>query len=431
MKKENKKLLLIIPSLTLTFLSLASFSPYFEQNTTDNEISELELVKKLHGQYHVEGKAIAKTTYPSSYSSLNTTDVINVDRDYGTIIIDNNSHSIVNDYEGNVKNIYYDDGNGKIVSDYYTYDGKTVTEQVYDSLSASYFENNYPNPLLYVDSLDLTLNSKNKFALSNKKAGLILNYYFGLTNGVKNSLISYDESTDSCNLSFETSEIGGAYVLSSGSQIQFSTTVDVSLNLSFSNVNFERISAANEPNDDLRTALDKINNNYTIVLSSDSMTSSIGFYVTSVGVLVKNDYNFYGIEEGDEFYLVSSNNKYSKYTYSPTAGVTWFYEGEVGMDTILPKYSLVSEKIFDHDNGNIYTLKQQAKRFVAPFFSPVSYSLGDDNGRNGFIKINDNKEVQLISTTNYYSGSYVTYNQNFLNINTTSFPSYFNPTDVL
>lgn len=431
MKNRNKKLYIFIPSILLSFFSLASFTLVANQENESVTYSVDDLIKKFHGAYHVEGVANAKTTYPSSYSSLNTADVINVDRDYGTIQIDGTSHSIVNDYSNGTKNIYYDDGNGKLVSDYYTYDGKTVAQQVYDSLSASYFENNYPNPLLYIDGLDLTSNGTNSFVLSNKKAGLILNYYFSLTNSVSNCVITYSEESNSWLLNFEVSDIGGAYVLTSGSQIQFSTAVEASLSLSFDDISFERVSDANETNEELRTSLDKIDNNYTIVLSSDSMTSSVGFYVTSVGILVKKDFNFYGIEEGDEFYLVSSNNKYSKYTYSPTAGVAWFYGGEVNNDTILPKYSLVSEKIFDHDNGNIYTLKQQAKRYVAPYFSPISYSLGDDNGRNGYIKINDEKKVELISTTYYYSGSYITYNQNFLDIGTTSFPSYFNPTDVL
>jgi len=431
MRKYKAKL------ITLAFVSsslLMSFSP-MEENASRAVVLDLRywIVESLTSPFHLDARAKTVTEYPSNYSSLNTTTITNIDRDYGTVKIDGKDHSAVIDYENGNGLTYYEDDKGKLVCDYYDYKGDILTSNVYTSLTNSYYENVYPNPFLYIDVSDI--NISDDYSLSTKKAELILNFYFGLTNKVDEAhfigSFTNSETKELTGISFKIHETGGSYgTTTSGQQIKYTVNSEVTMSFDFSDIVIQRPSKSSEQIEKLDKAFSNIKDNFTLILSSDSMTNDVAYYVTSNGILVKGNYHYYGIQEGDYYYSPSSKGKYSKYQYSSTSGTEWLYLGEVEYSTILPDFTAVSSTIFYNDNNEIYPLRDLAKRYGPDYFAPIDYSLGEGIGQDGYVKLKGDN-VSLISMKYSYSGSYVVYNEHILDLGTTELPEYFSSSDVL
>ena len=413
-----KKILFTTSLIGLIFGASSFVQPKLAAETSLNKYDVYNLI---NSNYHIEGDMVVSYSFPSNYANNNSSTSVSINRDYGKLIDNNVSYKAVNEYANNTKTTYYESDDGLLVTDYYSYDNKTFTNEVYPSMNIL-FEDVYSNPFEYIDVSDIG----DDLSLSNQKASFILDTFFSTSCNVDSAkFVVENNSITGIEFNIDTKE--GGFVTTSGVS-NFDISYKASLSLDFEGVNFVKLQPSNNDNPNLRTALNNLKDNFTLILSSPSMTNSVAYYVTNQGILLKQNYNYYGLQVGDIFYKKNGTN-YATYTYTPGLVSNWVRGSNVSYEAILPDFTKVSEKLFNQVSSSNYALVDGAKTFLPDYFAPVSYSLGEDNGIDGYIRLVNN-QVGLISMSHNYGVNIVTYNENIIDLGSTSFPSYIDVSTI-
>jgi len=421
MKKALKLCLISLSLLSLASCSDRSSSTSYAITKKDEYSTEdiYNLLERTQKGYHVEGKVEQKTTFPDAYSSYNTKSSESISRDYG--YLKDGITPSVNVYSNDVKTTYYKGEDGKLTAQYYTYDNKVDEKQVLSGSLTYYFDKVYKDPFKYLSYKDFS----SKLELPAKKGNLILEQYFDID--VEVSSISFsvnDDSSISANFDVEDKTCG--YIVSSeGGVVEYTISTEVELTFSFDeNISFDTIEPSTNSNENLKHGLSNLKDNYTLLLSSPNASTTVGYYLTSEGVLEVANANQSSISVGDIFYK-KNGNSYTKFTYNPGTVVDWEQGNNVSLDEILPDYTKVSDAIFEQLSSNSYILLEPAKTYVPYYLTPADYQLNENAGISGTISLDSSNNISQISLKLSYSGSTVTYNENFANLGSTTFPSYF------
>lgn len=415
----KKSLLLLTLLVSLTSCQNKTNGSNNKENSSNNQtLTKQQAYSILNSNYHVEAKVSKTINLPEQYASLSTTKTYSISRDYGYLQKNDKKHTAVTDYANNKKVTYYEADDGKITSDYYNYKNEVISNTVGLSLLTYEFNKIYKNPFDYITIDDIN----DDLSLTNNKANLLLEQYFSLNVNVSEAKFIIDNNTISGLDLTIPDKIGGITI--SNTNYNITTSYKTSFKFNFENITFNEIAPSSNSNAELKSAFEDLKDNFTLVLSSSSASSAVVYYVTDNGILYKQNYNYYGLQQGDIYYK-KSGDSYSIYTYSPSPIADFVLSGSTKYENILPDLTKVSDALFTKSSSNIYTLVDEAKTYVPTYFAPYNYKLSDDSGLDGYIKLNEENKISLISMSYLYSGNIVTYNENILNQGKTSFPTYF------
>lgn len=418
MKRKYLKYITLLPLIVLA--SCGSDESIETKESYKNE-EIYSLLTRFYEGYHVEGTLTQLNEFSGDYEINTNIDTSEIKRDYGYLVKDEKTLKAINVYSGDSYNTYYRNSEtGRVTGDFLNYQNEVISETISLGLSSPYYDNKYLDPFDFITykDFDSSLN------LDIKKAGFILEQYFGVISYVTSAKFNYDGDKVIADFdiidrtcAFESDDDTGEYVIKSSLKLEF--TFDVT---------FETLTSSTNENSDLAFAFENNGSNYTLILESSSATTNVGFYVTSSGILEVQDYGANKLTVGDIYYK-RSGSSYIKYIYNPGTVLTYENAGSVELSEFLCDFTSISPAIFSSLTSSTYVLLNAARMYVPYYLTPVDYRLNEDDGESGSITLNLNKQIESVNLTYYYGGEYITYNQTFINRGETSFPSYFDPTN--
>lgn len=429
-----KKGFLLLALIAVTATSTANISTISSLNnnrlaneavTLSDGVDKDAIITNMRGNLTVYSEITETITYDDeAYSYLNTTTTTSINRDYGYIEEDDGSLTEAVRYidEG----ITYFKGNDNCA--YYEIlranNTVTTTEVTASGMSVAY-EKNYRNPWKYIttDDIDDDLN------LDISKASLILECYFGVSRGVTSAKLNVNSNNQITSIEYEIADIPNGYTNSDEEIGTMLSEMTATVSYTYGQAVLKHLTPSTNENTSLVEAVNNLGSNYTIAISSSSISSSAAAYVTEEAIFLHLDTSVKAAASGDYLFLpMGGGVAYTVYQYNGTSWTRYSTVQAAQANSIyLPGLFLgsINTALFEETSDGVYALLTDAVSLGSTELIMPLLSGFDGLGVAGYVKVSDGHVSTLGATFSFY-GYNLTFTTSITDYGTTTLPGYIN-----
>lgn len=425
---KSKYLLALISSALV--LPLTGFTVQTkEANQAAPAVNAASVISALRNKVRVQASATVYTDFGVENSQLNSESKSTFDRLYGSIDDNGKETPAVVDMSLANPITYYEGANHNVWTDYLMPDNTVEEQEVFFYGMPQTFARTYTNPWEYINARDLDTEN---LTLDSAKASLILEDYLGLDFAVESAELTFTDGALS-HLEIESFPKAGIKAVGTASY-DITENVTASFDFTYPDTVLSHLTARDENNTDLATALAGFGTNYTAYVLSDTLAKAATFYVTEGSVYFHTDAYANHVTDGD-YYFLAMGSTYTVYKYSETtkdwanANIDFGAAAAPSFYAFAPRLSEVSADLFNKVNDETYSLDQTAATYTASYLGLQSAYTGldENSGVSGSVTLKDGKVYSAQST---YELGYTTY-VGYSDYGTTELPAWFSVTDAI
>ncbi len=395
-----------------------------EAETLSDSIDKDAIIDNMRGNLTVTAEITETITYDDEdYDYLNSTSTSSIYRDYGYIVEDDGSLTEAVRYIEDGITYFKGDDNCAYYEILKADNTVTTTEVTSSGMSVAY-EKNYRNPWKYIDTDDID----DDLYLDTAKASLILECYFGVSRGIVSAKLNVNSDNQVTSIDYSVADIPSGYTDSDDETAIVLSQMTASVTYTYGDTDLRHLTPSTNANTELVEAVANLGSNYTIAMTSSSLSSGAVAYVTEDYIYLHLDSNQKTAVTGDYLLRNATTNYYQLYYYS---GSSWASQGYISKSSApsiyLPGLFLdtLSTALFEETSTGVYALLPDAVSLGATELVMPLISGFDDLGVAGYVKVEDGYVTALGASFDYYS--YVlTFTTSISDYGTTTLPGYIN-----
>lgn len=405
MKKSN---ILFILSLLMMTTSCSESTP---------SDPKAYLINKILNNASVEIKGQENISYPSDLSFLDSHTVINLKRDYQTII----------EKDGSKTPLMRENNNGSFTTYMRGAEGQAIIEMLNSKnevVSVDYLVNGksvlfneiFVNPFEYIDTSDIT----DDYYLDNMKASYLIESYTGYQYAVKQAKFIVDNNIAK-ELQIEFQDITSS-IYTSTQSVNISSSLELSISFDYNTPSINHLSPRQSNDASLKKAF-KDTSNFTLTFESTATSETCIAYFTETDVYFHKGIDVIGSSETDIYYKKhQKDDLYDKYIYHANTGSFMLEDFDISKDAFYPSIENISYDILLKESNNTYYFDNVTSKYGLEAFILPLYSVNTGLGLNGTLKLDDGHISQLNARFNQNSPFMIT--QNYYHYGTTTIPSW-------
>ena len=392
-----------------------------EQEKLEAQDNLADVLVSMDDGYSILATVSETITYPSELGVPAVTTTSQFKRDYGYIDSGSERKAAVRDYSGDDSVIYFEGEEGLLSQEILMPDN-TVDVISLDSLGMPVlFSDIYRNPFDYIDEDDID----STLALNPTKASFLLETYLGIDRAVSEAtLILQDNKLSSIDLVLPRKQMG---IEINNEILNFYSEMEVTIDFSYDFESLTHLSPIATSDPDLEAAFNNMGSSYTVILSSQSDTTSHAYYVYGDYIYYQDTYGTVGPSDEDDIY-VYNNGIYYCYTYSngqlvqAATPIT-----DQNPLNAISNLTSISSNIYEKVSSNTYAMLELATSYGATYLVPTIYNeyITEGSGLASYITLEDG-HIETIATIIASGGSPLTIKADFIDYGTTSIPSWVN-----
>lgn len=392
-----------------------------EPNIKKAQDNLADVLVSMDDGYSILATVSETITYPSELGVPAVTTTSQFKRDYGYIDSGSERKAAVRDYSGDDSVIYFEGEEGLLSQEILMPDN-TVDVISLDSLGMPVlFSDIYRNPFDYIDEDDID----STLALNPTKASFLLETYLGIDRAVSEAtLILQDNKLSSIDLVLPRKQMG---IEINNEILNFYSEMEVTIDFSYDFESLTHLSPIATSDPDLEAAFNNMGASYTVILSSQSDTTSHAYYVYGDYIYYQDTYGTVGPSDEDDIY-VYNNGIYYCYTYSngqlvqAATPIT-----DQNPLNAISNLTSISPNIYEKVSSNTYAMLELATSYGATYLVPTIYNeyITEGSGLASYITLEDG-HIETIATIIASGGSPLTIKADFIDYGTTSIPSWVN-----
>lgn len=399
--KKNKLLLLTLFLLPLTGCNNGS-SSQTKTKLINSLLEHVNIDAKVNIAYSFEGQE--EFNFEESYS---------LNRDYGYIegttpaTRENGDYSSITYYEGN---------NGEAIYDVLNSDNEVQRRAQYINSMIVTYADRYTNPFDYLDAKDID----DSFNIKPYKASKILTTLFNRSFNVRKATFKVNDGV-ATSIEFDIANDVVTYITGFDQYKEITLSHEVTLNLNYDTPKLTKVSPKTNDDENIKLALENVNDNYTLTFSSPNLSRDVIVYNTGDIIYFHNDIDSIGVSNGDILYKKNGNN-YDKIIYRYESGKFIKQISNVKIETILPQISSISHHLFDKKSEGVYYLDSTSAALNAELLILNEYNLFPEEGISATVQVKDNN-ISSITAIFGNSQRYIV-NETISNYGVTTLPSW-------
>lgn len=415
MKKIN--LLFVLPLLT----SIVACGNPTEETPAETNIDVV--LYNLLDNINVEITGSEDIIFAEPLAHLNSSNTLNINRDYSTILEDDGSKTpAIRENTNNDFTTYFRGEDGETVYEVLNADNTVAIEEYRINYNKVNFNEKFSNPFNYIDSSNIDEN----YNLDTVKATYIAEAFTGYTR-FANSATFVIENNYAKELKFTFADRVNLIETAEGN---ITATSKFNLNIKF-NYDVEPIKHL-EPRtgaDEFITSALKNSNNFTMTFNTDLLTARATVYVTEEAIYFQNDINSIGPKDGDVFYKRIAENEYESYVYKSSVEKFNLDSLSVKKSAILPDLSKIDPNILLKSSTSVYYFDKISAENVLNKFTLPYFQIDDGEGINGTLKLDENNNISYLRAM-FYPSSPFTVTQNYYDYGTTQIPAWIDVNEI-